>query len=92
MIDHLQNIIKRLKSICKEELPEINQDTILEQAVDIYLSKQISESNKEIQSMKNSKPIEKPTEAQVYFIKKAGKEVPKTKQEAFELIKKIKQR
>jgi hypothetical protein len=48
----LQEVIKKLKLICSQEKLDISPNCILEQSVDIYLSKKISESQKDLQMMK----------------------------------------
>ena len=84
----LQEIIKKIKWICNQEGLTVKPDTILEQSVDIMLSKKISESQKQIQEMKNK---ELATPKQVNLLKKLNKyKEGITKQEAYQIIKELK--
>lgn len=53
-MDNLQNIIKRIKSICQEENLKVNDNVILEIASKLYISENIDKSKKEnIKTMSN---------------------------------------
>lgn len=94
----MDKIINNLKEIIKLTNLKVDDKTIFEQAVKMYLSKKINESKKEnIIEMKKPLPnplkmlgLERPTDKQIAFLKKNkynGK-LPETKEQAKKLISK----
>lgn len=100
MKERIKQILKELIQACKEteffNYGRVSEDKLLEEAVKIYISENISQDKKEnIKSMGKVRGLpassfEPPTKSQIKFLKDNKKSVPKTKQEAWAMIKKIK--
>jgi len=107
MIEALKDVIEDLKGVIEETgLNEIYDKDIMDFAVRIYLSRRIEEGkDRRVTNIKNSgKEPEKnsnmpkisnepATEKQIHYLKNQKVNVPEnlTKQEAFNLIKKLKE-
>jgi len=99
----IQKIIQEFKRIRKEEDLQVLDEILFEQAIDLYISmgiqngypKENTPQKQEKAILPNSKPqfkaIDRPTEKQIYFLNKNKIEIPKTKKEASDLIKKCKE-
>lgn len=76
----LDKIIDTLKDLRTIKRLKVSDETLFEQAVDIFISRSINEAKKQ--------EFKEPTEKQLTMLKKAGfKNLPKTRQEATKIIK-----
>ena len=92
----MEKIIQGLKAVINQSRLKIDDKTIFEQAVKIYLSKMIQTSKeKNMNAMKSNKEdvnkaigLEPPTIKQINFLKRTGYtgNMPKTKSQAKDLI------
>ena len=88
-MEKINNLIDELKEIIKNKKLKVKDDTILENAIKLYLSEVIQENKiSNIKSIKDNKNFEPMTDKQKFFLKESGYtgNLNLSKQEAFQLI------